>query len=197
MGPILDGADTKFSITIASSFGKCCTDLTGFRRTRVDQSSCRKTSWRSVEEAAGCLDSCDHESEMSQMEINQVKQRIWLTHFWLSPYWHCKEKGHVETDKQELLVGWLVSWWRKAGEKLRRHVIQKKQGDYQGNGGALNRMTGPPLWVWELTRSADSADMVEAIENKVGALVCRHGSLCPEETGLGETAVLSGNDLGN
>ena len=73
----------------------------------------------------------------------------------MSYYWHCKEKGHVETDKQELLVGWLVSWWRKAGEKLRRHVIQKKQGDYQGNSGALNRMTGPPLWAWELTRSAD------------------------------------------
>lgn len=115
----------------------------------------------------------------------------------MSYYWHCKEKGHVETDKQKLLVGWLVSWWRKAGEKLRRHVIQKKQDDYQGNGGALNRMTDPPLWVWELTRSADSADMVEAIENNVGGLVCWHGSLCPEETELGETAVLSGNDLGN
>ena len=44
-----------------------------------------------------------------------------------------KEKGHVQTDKQELLVGWLVSWWRKAGEKLRRHVIQKKD-ECQGRG---------------------------------------------------------------
>lgn len=95
-----------------------------------------------------------------------------------------KEKGHVQTDKQELLVGWLVSWWRKAGEKLRRHVIQKKD-ECQGNGGALSRMTDPPLWAWELTRSADSADMAEATENKVGGLVCWHGSLCPEETGLG------------
>lgn len=190
MGPILDSSE--FFITIASSIGKCSTNIIGFRRTRVDQSSCRKTSWRSVgEEVVGCLDSCDHESEMSQMEINQVKQRIWLTHFWL-PDWRgfhvilmtLKEKGHVQTDKQELLVGWLVSWWRKAGEKLRRHVIQKKD-ECQGNGGALSRMTDPPLWAWELTRSADSADMAEATENKVGGLVCWHGSLCPEETELG------------
>lgn len=35
----------------------------------------------------------------------------------------------MQIDKQELRVGWLVSLWRKAGEKLGRHVLQRKKDE--------------------------------------------------------------------
>lgn len=38
-----------------------------------------------------------------------------------------RKKSHVQRDKQELWVVWLVSLWRKAEEKLERHVYQRKK----------------------------------------------------------------------
>lgn len=135
---ILDSTDTKFSTTTASSIGKCCTNLTGFRRTWIDQSSWKKTSVK-VSKRRGCRvfrflwprewDEPAGDKPSEAEDLTEILLIVLAGGVFLSYKWHHKEESHVQIDKQELRVGWLVSLWRKAGEKLGRRVCQRKKDE--------------------------------------------------------------------